>query len=430
MMSIPESFRRAAYGFRALRNRNYRLFWFGQMVSVAGTWMQDTALALLVLHLTNSPFALGLTMTIRYLPALFFSLYGGVIADRLPKRTTLIVTQTLQLVIALALAILTSTDAITVEIIYVMAALRGLVDAVDMPTRQAFTVEMAGAEDLPNAVALNSAQFNTARIVGPSLAALVITTAGTAVCFYVNAASFLAVIGAYLLMRESELFSAPRAARQSALRQVGQGLRYAVRTPDILVILVVMAAMGTFGYNFQTIFPLVNEYVLHGGAPGLSLLLALSAVGSVIAGLFAAYAGKPSQRRLLVSAGVFTALLFLLGLSHWRSVTWIVAFLIGVASIIFMTSANTRLQLVVTGEMRGRVMGMYALLFVGTTPIGSLLVGTLAGKNGVHVPAMVLEMAGVCAVGVLAAVWFAWRRRAPAQVGSDGNAGSDGSGAA
>ena len=410
MRSIPESVRAAAHGFRALRNRNYRLFWFGQMVSVAGTWMQDTALALLVLNLTHSPFALGLTMTIRYLPALFFSLFGGVIADRLPKRTTLIVTQTLQLVIALALAILTSTDAITVGIIYVMAALRGLVDAVDMPTRQAFTVEMAGAEDLPNAVALNSAQFNTARIVGPSLAALVITTAGTAVCFYVNAASFLAVIGAYLLMRETELFPAPRAARQGALRQVGQGLRYAVRTPDILVILVVMAAMGTFGYNFQTIFPLVNEYVLHGGAPGLSLLLALSAVGSVIAGLFAAYAGRPSQRRLLVSAGVFTILLFLLGLSHWRPVTWTLAFLIGVASIIFMTSANTRLQLVVSGEMRGRVMGMYALLFVGTTPIGSLLVGTLAEKNGV--PLMVLEMAAVCAVGVLAAVWFALRRRA------------------
>ena len=410
MRSIPESVRAAAHGFRALRNRNYRLFWFGQMVSVAGTWMQDTALALLVLNLTHSPFALGLTMTIRYLPALFFSLFGGVIADRLPKRTTLIVTQTLQLVIALALAILTSTDAIKVGIIYVMAALRGLVDAVDMPTRQAFTVEMAGAEDLPNAVALNSAQFNTARIVGPSLAALVITTAGTAVCFYVNAASFLAVIGAYLLMRETELFPAPRAARQGALRQVGQGLRYAVRTPDILVILVVMAAMGTFGYNFQTIFPLVNEYVLHGGAPGLSLLLALSAVGSVIAGLFAAYAGRPSQRRLLVSAGVFTILLFLLGLSHWRPVTWTLAFLIGVASIIFMTSANTRLQLVVSGEMRGRVMGMYALLFVGTTPIGSLLVGTLAEKNGV--PLMVLEMAAVCAVGVLAAVWFALRRRA------------------
>ena len=410
MRSIPESVRAAAHGFRALRNRNYRLFWFGQMVSVAGTWMQDTALALLVLNLTHSPFALGLTMTIRYLPALFFSLFGGVIADRLPKRTTLIVTQTLQLVIALALAILTSTDAITVGIIYVMAALRGLVDAVDMPTRQAFTVEMAGAEDLPNAVALNSAQFNTARIVGPSLAALVITTAGTAVCFYVNAASFLAVIGAYLLMRETELFPAPRAARQGALRQVGQGLRYAVRTPDILVILVVMAAMGTFGYNFQTIFPLVNEYVLHGGAPGLSLLLALSAVGSVIAGLFAAYAGRPSQRRLLASAGVFTILLFLLGLSHWRPVTWTLAFLIGVASIIFMTSANTRLQLVVSGEMRGRVMGMYALLFVGTTPIGSLLVGTLAEKNGV--PLMVLEMAAVCAVGVLAAVWFALRRRA------------------
>jgi MFS family permease len=419
MRSIP-SFRAAAHGFRALRNRNYRLFWFGQMVSVAGTWMQDTALALLVLYLTHSPFALGLTMTIRYLPALFFSLYGGVIADRLPKRTTLVVTQTLQLIIALTLAVLTSTDVITVGIIYVMAALRGSVDAVDMPTRQAFTVEMAGAEDLPNAVALNSAQFNTARIVGPAIAAMVIPTLGTAVCFYLNAASFFAVIGAYLWMRETELYQAPRASRQGALRQVGQGLRYAARTPDILVILVVMAAMGTFGFNFQTIFPLINEYVLNGGSTGLSVLLVLTGLGSVVAGLFAAYGGKPSQRRLLISAAALTVLLFLLGLSHWQPVTAVLAFLIGVAGIIFMTSANTRLQLVVAGEMRGRVMGMYALLFVGTTPIGSLLVGTLAEKNGV--PAMVLEMAGVCAVGVLAAAWFALRRRAARQVDPAGAA--------
>jgi MFS family permease len=168
---VPHRRRRgAAHGFRALRSRNYRLFWVGQMASVAGTWMQDTALALLVLHLTDSPFALGLAATIRYLPALILSLFGGVVADRLPKRPTLVVTQTLQLVVALVLAVLTSTDLITVGLIYILSALRGAVDAVDMPTRQAFTVEMAGPEHLPNAVALNAAQFNTARIVGPAIA--------------------------------------------------------------------------------------------------------------------------------------------------------------------------------------------------------------------------------------------------------------------
>jgi MFS family permease len=414
-MRSVTSARAAAHGFRALRSRNYRLFWFGQMVSVAGTWMQDTALALLVLHLTDSPFALGLSMTIRFLPALCISLCGGVIADRLPKRPTLIATQAVQLVIALILAILTHSGVITVGLIYVLAALRGAVDAVDMPTRQAFTVEMAGADDLPNAVALNSAQFNVARIVGPAIAGLLVPTLGYALCFYLNAVSFLAVIAAYVLMRDDELQKAPCVPRGSTLRQVGQGLSYAGRTPEILVILVIMAALGAFGFNFSTIFPLVNQYVLRGGSTGLAVLLVLSGVGSVIAGLFTAYGGKPSERRLFVSAGVFTLLLFLLGLSRWQAVTFALSFFIGVSSIIFMTSANTRLQLVVAGEMRGRVMGMYALLFVGTTPIGSLLVGALAEKNGV--PMMVVEMAAVCAVGLLAAVWFAARRRAAEEIG-------------
>jgi MFS family permease len=416
MRSVSDSARAAAHGFRALRNRNYRLFWFGQMMSVAGTWMQDTALALLVLSLTHSPFALGLTMTIRYLPALLFSLFGGVLADRLPKRPTLIATQSVQMLIALALALLTSTGAITVVLIYAMAALRGTVDAVDMPTRQAFTVEMVGSKDLPNAVALNSAQFNAARIVGPALAAVVIKTLGTAPCFYLNALSFLAVIVAYLLMRDAELFPAPRAARQGALREVAQGLRYAATTPEVLVILVTMGAIGTFGYNFQTMMPLINQYILEGGATGLSLLLVVMGLGALLAGLVVAYRGKPSQRLLLGSAAGFSVLLFLIGLSHWQGVTAFLAFLLGAVGIVFMTSANTRLQLVVPGHMRGRVMGMYALLFVGTTPIGSLLVGTLAEKNGV--PAMVLEMAGLCALGVIGALWFALHKRIPSSVAS------------
>ncbi len=178
-----------------------------------------------------------------------------------------------------------------------------------------------------------------------------------------------------------------------------------------------MAAMGTFGFNFQTIFPLVNQYVIEGGSTGLSLLLVLTGIGSVIAGMIAAFRGEPSERRLLGSAAAFTVLLFALGLSRWQVVTAALSFFIGIASILFMTAANTRLQLVVTGEMRGRIMGMYSLLFMGTTPIGSLLIGILAEHNGVPVkegvPRMVMEMAAVCAIGVLAAVWFAARRRRP-----------------
>jgi len=409
MRSIVDGARAVGHGFRALSNRNYRLFWFGQLVSLAGTWMQDTALALLVLHLTNSPLALGLTMTVRFLPALVLSLFGGVLADRLPKRATLIGTQSVQLAVALALALLTSTGAISVALIYALAALRGTVDAVDMPTRQAFIVEMVGTEDLPNAVALNSMQFNVARIVGPAIAAVVIGTIGTAACFYLNAASFMAVIAAYSMMRESHLIPAVGVPRGGMVRQVGQGLRYAVSTPDVLVILIVVAAVGTFGYNFQTMLPLLATYMLHSGATGLSVLLASMGIGSVVAGLVVAYRGKATLQMLLVSASLFTGLLFLVSLSHWQPATAVVVFLMGICGVLFMTTANTRLQLVVPGHMRGRVMGMYSLLFVGTTPIGSALVGTLAERMGV--PAMVMEMAGLCALGVAGGLWYAWRRR-------------------
>lgn len=413
-----EGARAVGHGFRAFGNRNYRLFWFGQMVSVAGTWMQDTALALLVLHLTNSPLALGLTMTFRYLPSLLFSLFGGVLADRLPKRATLIGTQSTQLAVALALAVLTSTGAITVGLIYALAALRGTVDSVDMPTRQAFTAEMVGPKDLPNAVALNSTQFNVARIVGPAIAAIVIATVGTATCFYLNAASFAAVIGAYLAMRESQLFPVARAPREGAFRQVRQGLQYAMATPDVFVILIVMAAIGTFGYNFQTMLPLLATYVLHSGATGLSLLLASMGIGSVVAGLIVAYREKATLRLLLVAAAVFTGVLFVVGVSRWQPFTAALVFLMGVTGVLFMTTASTRLQLIVPGHMRGRVMGMYTLLFAGTTPIGSLLIGILAEKTGV--PAMVSEMAGLCALGVLAGLWYARRRRsASAELAED-----------
>lgn len=399
--------RSLSHGFRALSNRNYRLFWFGQLVSVAGTWMQDTALALLVLGLTQSPLALGLTTTFRFLPSMAFSLFGGVLADRLPKRPTLIATQSFQLAVALALAILTSANVVTVGVIYALAALRGMLEAVDMPTRQAFVVEMVGAEHLSNAVALNSMQFNAARIVGPAVAAAVIAAVGIAPCFYLNAASFLAVIAAYALMKQSRLRPAAPPSRERMLAQVGRGVSYALATPDVLVVLMVMAAIGTFGFNFQTMLPLLATYVLHTGANGLSLLFASMGIGSIVAGLLVAYRGKATVPLLLGSAAVFTSLLFALGLSHWEPVTTALVFLMGISGVLFMTTANTRLQLVVPGHMRGRVMGMYALLFAGTTPIGSALFGFLVERFGV--PTTVMEMAGVCALGVAAGLWYARR---------------------
>jgi MFS family permease len=388
------------HAFRSLRNRNYRLFWSGQLVSLAGTWMQDVALSWLVLSITDSPVALGLTMTIRFLPSLLFSLYGGVLADRLRKRHAMIYCETAQLAVALVLAVLTSTDLITVGIIYVLAAIRGMIDAIEGPTRQAFVPEMVGTGDLSNAIALNSMVFNAARIVGPAIGAAVISAAGLAACFYLNAVTFLAVIVALLAMRVGELHLVPRLPREPAFGQLRAGLRYARATPDVVVIMIVMGAIGAFGYNFTTLTPLVTKYVLGADATTLALLTTSMGIGAVVAGLVVAYRGRPTQRLLLVSAAFFVALLAAMGLSPWIPVTAVVMFALGVMGVLFMTTANTRLQLAVPGDMRGRVMGIYSLLFVGTTPIGAYVMGQLAEVMGVT--AMVLIMAALCGIGVVA----------------------------
>ena len=406
-------------GFRSLSNRNFRLFWFGQFVSLAGTWMQDVALSWLVLSLTESPVALGLTMTIRFLPALVFSLYGGVLADRLPKRKTIIITQCIQLTVALTLAVLTSTNLITVGLIYTLAGIRGLSDAVESPTRQAFVPEMVGKGQVSNAIALNSTQFNAARIVGPAVGAAVISAFSIAVCFYINAASFLAVIVALIAMRAADLRPAPRAADEKALRKLVEGFRYARSTPNVVLILIILAALGTFGYNFQVVLPLVAKYLVKSGVSGLAVLMASMGIGAVIGGLINAYRGKPSNALLFGSALCFSVLQLGLGFSTSQVISTGLMFFIGLCGVLFMTTANTRLQLLVPDHMRGRVMGMYILLFLGTTPIGSLVIGQLAESIGIQ--ETVIVMAGICLVGVGAG--FAYARRAvPGFGGTSGRA--------
>jgi MFS family permease len=335
--------------------------------------MQDLAISWLVYSLSDSPVALGLTMAIRFGPALLFSLYGGVLADRLRKRRTMIYCEALQLVIALTLAILMSADLITVTIIWVLAGVRGVGEAVQGPVRQAFVPEMVGTEDLTNAIALNSTQFNAARVIGPAVGAIIVKAAGYAACFYINAASFIAVIGALLAMRVSEL--------------------------HLVAILIVVGFIGAFGYNFMTLTPLITKEILHGDVGTLGWLTTTMAIGSVLAGVFMAYRGRPTRRLLLVPSGLFVIMLAALSVSRWVTLTTVLMFGLGITGILFMTTANTRLQLAVPGRIRGRVMGIYAVLFVGTTPVGAYVMGALA--EAINVPVMVLIMAGLCAVGVL-----------------------------
>jgi MFS family permease len=233
--------------FRALGNYNYRLYWCGQLVSLIGTWMQRIGQAWLVLQLTDSPLALGTITTIQFTPVLLFSLFGGVLADRVPKRKLLITTQSVMLLQATTLAVLTSTGLINLALLYVLAAVLGTTSALDNPTRQAFVSEMVGPDDLPNAVALNSSQFNSARLIGPGLGGLAIAAIGIAGCFYLNAISFFAVLTSLLLMRPHELFHPPAIRRGRVLGQIGEGLRYAVTTPDFLLLVMLLAVIGTFG---------------------------------------------------------------------------------------------------------------------------------------------------------------------------------------
>ncbi len=396
-------------GFRSLRYRNYKLFFFGQLVSLAGTWMQEVAQAWLILKLTDSPLALGVAMTIRFTPMLVLALFSGLLADRLPKRRLLLISQSVMLAQAVCMAVLTATGVIQLLHIYLLSAVRGLADALDGPVRQSIVVEMVGPKDVGNAVALNSTLFNAARVIGPAIGGVVVATVGITACFVVNSVSFLAVLAALVAMRPGEFYAVPSVPSGSFRRQLGDGFRYAVATPDVALILLLVTAIGTFGYNWQTVLPLLAKYGLHSGPGGLGALTAALGMGSLLAAVFAAYRGPTAKRVFLSAASVFSVLLLLVALSPWQPLTLVLLVATGFSGILFHIAANSRLQLTVPNELRGRVMSMYSLLFVGTTPIGSFLVGTLAQRQGIR-PAIV-ELSALCGLGVLAGVAFAFRAR-------------------
>ncbi len=279
--------------FEALKVRNYRLFWLGQLVSQMGTWVQRVAQAWLVLTLTDPPLALGTVTALQFLPILGFSLVGGMLADRVPKRRLLLVTQSLMACQALVLAALTAFGAIWLWHIYALAFFLGLVNALDNPARQSFVPELVGRAHVPNAVALNSMVFNVSRILGPGIGGLGVATVGFAGCFLANALSFLATIGALLLM-DPKGFFVPGDGRRRPGAGLGPALRYAVRTPTVLTVIILLAFVGTFGYNFTVVLPLVARYVLGADAAGFGLMTGAMGVGSVLAALWLAYRRRPS----------------------------------------------------------------------------------------------------------------------------------------
>ena len=367
--------------FASLRIRNYRLFASGQLVSLTGTWMQRVGQDWLVLRLSdNSGTAIGITTALQFLPILLLGLQGGVIADRFSKRKLLLATQATMGLIALGLGLLDLLGAATLYDVYLFAFLLGVVTAVDNPTRQAFVSELVGGGELPNAVSLNSATFNAARIVGPAAAGLLIDGVGTAWVFLGNAASFLAVITCLLMMRPSELFPAPRLARQRG--SLREGLSYVRRRRELLVPIVLVGVVGTFGINFQITLALLDKVVFGRGAGSFGLLSALLATGALAGALLSARRTRPTTRLVVLAAIAFGVLEALAGLMPTFAVLAIALLPVGFANITFSTAANSSVQLASAPEMRGRVMGLYMLVFVGGTPLGAPLVGWISQELG------------------------------------------------
>jgi MFS family permease len=383
-----------------LRNRNYRLFATGQVVSNSGTWMQRVAQDWLILSLTHgSGTALGITTGLQFLPLLLFGLYGGVLADRFPKRRVLMITQAVMGALALLLGVLALTGTAQVWHVYALAFLLGVATVVDNPTRQTFAVEMVGPNDLSNAIALNSAIFNTARIVGPAIAGVLIAAIGTGPVFIVNAASFGAVLLGLYLMREDELHVRERVPR--AKGQLREGLHYVRERRDLVMLLIIVFFVAAFGMNFQMTTALMSREVFHSGASSFGLASTMLAVGAVSGSLLAARRKRPRMRLMLVAAAFFGVLEIVSGVMPNYGLFLVMLIPTGVALLTFNTTANAVMQLSVPAGMRGRVMGLYMLVFAGSSPIGAPLLGWLAEVFG---PRSSLIIGGVVSVAAVLGV--------------------------
>lgn len=397
--------------FRSLKHRNYRLFYFGQGISLSGTWMQTIAQAWLIIELTDSKAALGLVTLLQFLPITLFTLIGGVVADRVPKRNFIALTQVVAMGQAIVLTVLVWSGEVHVWHVYILAFALGLSTAFEQPTRQAFVIEMVGREDLLNAVALNSGLFNGARLVGPAIGGAVIAIAGVKTAFLINAVSFLPVIAALFLMDLSQLHTTDKSGglALTGLGELKEGLIYALRTPAAFVVLLVVGLVGAFGYNFTVMLPLIAKYVLHEGSTVLGFLTAAMGLGALMAAMLLATRRRASHFTLFLGASAFSVLLIGIALSQWLYVTLPLLLLLGFASTSFAATANTSLQLSTPDRLRGRVMSVFFLLLAGSTPIGAWLTGFLSEQIGV--PPTIGILGGLCAVGVtLGLLYYASHR--------------------
>jgi MFS family permease len=370
--------------FASLRHHhNYRLWFSGQLVSLVGSWMQNIALAWLVVELTRSPVAVGALAFFRFVPFTLFGLFAGVVADRIDNRKLVIVTQVAQMVFSGLLAVLVLTDSATLWLVYVLAALSGIAIVFDAPGRHALTFQLVGRDELPNAVALNTSLFNASRVVGPAIAGVLIAAFGVGVCFAINTASFLAVLAGLLLMRPEELVPLTREGEPpTMMRGVREGLGYVRRSPQARLVLTVVTVVSTVGFNFHVILPILAAETLDAGPEVFGILSGVFGAGALAGALLSAALGRASWKALVAGTGGFSVAL--LAIAPLESV-WpcaVLLFVTGGCFSLWTSNANSILQLGSPDALRGRVVSIYLWAFVGLAPIGSLLAGWLCEVGG------------------------------------------------
>ena len=367
--------------FSALHYRDFRLFWFGQLISLSGTWMQSVAQGWLVYSLTKSPFYLGLVAAAGSLPILLFTLAGGIVADRFRKRNLLLMTQALSIIPALVLGILTDINLIAVWHVALMATLLGTVNAFDIPARQSFFIELVGRDNLMNAIALNSAAFNGARMIGPVIAGMTIAYIGLPSCFYLNALSFIAVI---IALSKINIRGEIKESSNGFIRDFTEGIQFMKSNPEIYRIILLIAVFSLIGIPYITFLPVFAVEVFRTGPKGLGFLVSAAGTGALTAALSLAFKGdiKDKNRVMSISALCFSFSLFAFSLSKNFYLSIVILIFIGWGIVSFLATVNSFIQLSVPDNLRGRAMSVYALVFLGTAPLGNSLLGVLANSFG------------------------------------------------
>jgi MFS family permease len=383
--------------FRAFKHRNFQLFFGGQIISLTGTWMQSVAQSWLVYRLTGSVALLGLIGFAGQFPVFLLTSFGGAIADKYNRQRILVTTQACSMILASILAALTLTGSIAVWHIFVLASLGGVINAFDIPTRQSFVVDMVGKDDLLNAIALNSSMFNGARIIGPAIAGILVSAVGEGWCFFGNAISYIAVITGLLAMRI--LKKQTTASEGSAIEKIKEGFGFVIKTAPVRALLLLLGLVSLMGMPYAVLMPIFADEILHGGVRGLGILMGASGSGALVAALFLASRKsiKGLGRLVAISSGTFGVFLILFSFSRsfWLSAAMLVP--AGFSMMLQMSSSNTLVQSMVPDELRGRVMAVYSMMFMGMAPLGALMAGSLAGVLGA--PVTVALGGAVCIVG-------------------------------